>query len=163
MFRALMYGVAASLLAGCGAAKESPEPAVPEAPATLTAGEQCVAAADSGRELPADAVARVTVSHIVVKHVDSKRAPDDVTRTRAEACLRATEALKALKQGRDFAELAGEYSDEKGAASRGGSIGAIEPGGVDPVFAAAAFSLDMNQVSNVVETPFGFHIILRTD
>ena len=57
-----------------------------------------------------------------------------------------------------------EYSEEKGAAWREGSIGAIERGGgLAPPFAAAAFELAPGDGSHVVETDFGFHVIMRTE
>ncbi len=65
--------------------------------------------------------------------------------------------------GADFDEVVAEYSDEPGAATRGGMLGAVAREEVAPEFAAAAFRLEMNGVSYVVQTKFGFHIIMRTD
>jgi len=106
---------------------------------------------------------RVTVSQILVKHRDAKRAPESITRTREQACLRAAEALAKLKEGAAFDELVADYSDEAGAATRGGGVGKVARDDVAPRFALAAFALKVDQVSNVAESDFGFHIILRTD
>ncbi|AKT39125.1 uncharacterized protein CMC5_032720 [Chondromyces crocatus] len=73
------------------------------------------------------------------------------------------EARGKLQEGADFDALVSDYSDEAGAASRAGSLGSIERGDVLPPFADAAFELEANQVSDVVETKYGFHLILRTE
>ncbi len=103
------------------------------------------------------------MKHVLVKYGGAKGAPATVTRTREQACLRAEEALAKLKDGTSFSEVVAAYSDESGAATREGSIGAIERGDVAPAFADAAFELKMKEVSAVVETPFGFHVILRVE
>ena len=147
----------------CGA-EPAPEPEVPDGTGEATSpAAVCIAEADAGEGLPDAHPSRISVNHILVKHVAAKRAPESVTRTREEACLRALEALGKLKSGSDFDQLVADYSDEEGAATRSGSVGSIKPDDVLPAFAAAAFALELNQVSNVVETPSGFHIILRTE
>ncbi|MFP6685661.1 MAG: peptidylprolyl isomerase [Polyangiaceae bacterium] len=162
MFKMITCMLGALVLAGCGSMSEGQAPTSPAAP-PITPEGQCLAEAQSAGPFPATSPARVSVSHILVRHASSKRAPEGMTRSRGDACLRAEGALQALKQGRDFAELVAEFSDERGAKTRAGSIGSIEPEDVDPAFGAAAFSLEVNQVSNVVESRSGFHIILRTN
>jgi peptidyl-prolyl cis-trans isomerase SurA len=61
--------------------------------------------------------------------------------------------------GEDFAELARIYSDDPGSARLGGDLGIQKRGTFVPEFEAAAFSLEQNEISDVVESEFGFHII----
>src|SRR5262249_8995735 len=106
---------------------------------------------------------KVTVKHILVKHKGSKNPAAGVTRTREEACLRAVEARDKLRKGEDWDAVVKEYSDETGAATRGGSLGAVERKDVAKPFADAAFELSANMLSDVVETEFGFHLIFRKE
>jgi NIMA-interacting peptidyl-prolyl cis-trans isomerase 1 len=133
------------------------------ASASGSAAERCLAAADAKRERKASEPDKISVKHILVKYDGAKGAPATVTRTREQACLRAEEALDKLKGGTSFADVVAQYSDESGAATREGSIGAIERADVAPAFADAAFELHMREVSAVVETAFGFHVILRVE
>ena len=71
----------------------------------------------------------------------------------------AEEILELLKSGRDFAELAGEYSKDTLSAEQGGNLGFFQRGEMVPEFEEAAFSLPVNQVSDPIETTYGFHII----
>jgi len=105
----------------------------------------------------------IGAKHILVMHDKSERKPDSVHRTREEAKKRAEEALDRIKKGADFDEMVAIYSDEPGAAERKGYLGEFEKKDMVHSFAEAAFSLEIGQVSDVVETPFGFHIIKRTE
>jgi peptidyl-prolyl cis-trans isomerase SurA len=64
-----------------------------------------------------------------------------------------------LEQGADFGELAKEYSEDPATAPRGGDLGFIKRGDLVKEFEEVAFSLEPNQVSDIVQTQFGYHII----
>jgi parvulin-like peptidyl-prolyl isomerase len=87
---------------------------------------------------------------------------EGVTRTKEEARKLAAELRDRAKKGESFAALARQHSDDAGTKARGGSLGAFErPAMVQP-FSQAAFSLKPGEISDVVETQFGFHVIHRT-
>ncbi len=85
--------------------------------------------------------------------------PQKGARVRAKALEKAKEILDSLKNGADFAKLAKKYSDDPGSASRGGDLGFVKRGVFYPEFESAAFKLKVGQISGIVESPVGFHII----
>ena len=96
-------------------------------------------------------------SHILVL------VPAEATaQARTAARGRAEAALKAAKGGQDFAKLARQYSQDA-SAQRGGDLGFFPKGQMVPAFDQAAFALAPGQVSDLVETQFGFHIIKATE
>ena len=74
----------------------------------------------------------------------------------------AKEVLEKVNAGEDFAELAKEYSTD-GTAENGGDLGFFGTGEMVEPFEKAAFALEIGQVSDIVETEYGFHIIKVTD
>lgn len=72
----------------------------------------------------------------------------------------AEDVLKQVKAGADFAELAKQHSKDPGSAARGGDLGNVGKGRMVPPFEAAAFALKhAGELSDIVETGFGYHII----
>jgi peptidyl-prolyl cis-trans isomerase C len=114
----------------------------------------------------------VRASHILVKvdEIDpekaktmtdeqKKKASDEL---KQQALKKAQDILAKLKQGGDFAKLAVENSACP-SKEKGGDLGAFERGKMTPVFEKAAFSLKPGEMSDVVETEFGYHIIKTTE
>ncbi len=109
------------------------------------------------RNIPADSLpyfnAEVEIREIVYK--------PKVNDAEKEKARKAIEELRTriVDGGEDLATLARKYSDDPGSASNGGDLGWQKRGTFVPEFEAMAYKLEKNQVSPVVETEFGFHII----
>jgi parvulin-like peptidyl-prolyl isomerase len=145
------------LIASCGGGPAAKDAASEKQHASSPA-EQCMADAESRATAPVDAPERIDIAQILVRHAGVKNSAD-VTRTEEEACLRAQEARKKLLAGGDWDEIRAKYSDEQGAA--GGVVYGVAQGDLDPALAGAAFSLAVDELSYVVETKRGFHVIWR--
>lgn len=78
---------------------------------------------------------------------------------RTKAMNRAEELRKKIEAGEDFATLAKKFSDDPGSGPQGGDLGFVKRGTFVPAFEAMAYKLEPNQLSPVIETEFGFHII----
>ncbi|HEU4700544.1 MAG TPA: peptidylprolyl isomerase [Gemmatimonadales bacterium] len=78
---------------------------------------------------------------------------------RARARLLADSIVTALRRGGDFATAARRFSQDPGSKEQGGELGWFRRGKMVPNFERAAFSLKPGQISNPVETTFGYHII----
>jgi peptidyl-prolyl cis-trans isomerase D len=97
---------------------------------------------------------QVRASHILVPV-----APDADDAAKAEARKKADDLLAKVKAGGDFAALAKEHSGDPGSASKGGDLGFFPRGRMVGPFEEAAFTLEPGKVSEIVESPFGLHII----
>ena len=106
---------------------------------------------------------QVKVSHILIK--TPLPGPDNKVDEKgvAEAQHRAEDLLKQVKGGANFEDLAKKYSEDPGSAKQGGSLGWIGRGQTVPEFEKAAFSLPKGQMSDLVKSSYGFHIIRVDD
>ena len=93
-------------------------------------------------------------AHILIRTPENA---DEAAKKKARA--EAQTVLAQLKKGGDFAALAKQHSQDSGSAVNGGDLGFVPRGQTVPVFEQAAFALKAGQLSGVVESPFGFHII----
>jgi parvulin-like peptidyl-prolyl isomerase len=110
-----------------------------------------------------DGPAEIGARHILISYKGAMRAAPYIDRTKEQAEMLATELQEKAQSGADFEELARKNSDDPGSASSGGSLGRFARGQMVKEFSDAAFSLPVGGVSEVVESPFGFHVIQRTE
>jgi parvulin-like peptidyl-prolyl isomerase len=101
----------------------------------------------------------IGASHILLMHDGSPNSK--ATRTKEEAAEKIAGLKMEIDGGADFAELARTHSDCSSASS-GGDLGMFGRGMMVPEFEAAAYGLEVGDVSDAVETDFGYHLIHRT-
>jgi peptidyl-prolyl cis-trans isomerase C len=96
---------------------------------------------------------------------DEKEAHADKPKamTKDEAKKKAQAILDRIRKGEDFAKLAEENSADPGSKTKGGDLGYFAKGIMDPAFEKSAFSLKPGEISELVESSFGFHIIKVED
>jgi hypothetical protein len=98
--------------------------------------------------------AQVRARHILF------RMPQNATDAQRDSVVAiARQVREQAVTGMDFAQLATEHSEDPGSAARGGDLGFFGRGQMVGTFEAAAFALEPGQISELIETPYGFHII----
>jgi parvulin-like peptidyl-prolyl isomerase len=100
---------------------------------------------------------------VLVAYQGALRAAPTITRCKEQAKHLAEQFLARARKGEDFAKLAGEGSDDPSAKLNSGALGKFTRDRMVKPFADAAFALKPGGVSDLVETPFGFHVIKRTE
>jgi parvulin-like peptidyl-prolyl isomerase len=101
--------------------------------------------------------------HILLMTIDPATRTSLPTNTVAAKRKKIEDLLKQLRGGGDFAKLAKEFSEDPGSKDNGGELPEFPRGQMVPEFEAAAFSMTNSQVSDVITSPFGFHIIQLLD
>ena len=100
----------------------------------------------------------VTPPEIKARHILVKLVPDAPEKEQQEKRKQLNKLLLKIKAGSSFEELAKKHSED-GTAAEGGDLGWFKPGEMVPAFEAAAFDLEAGQVSEIVQSPFGLHLI----
>jgi parvulin-like peptidyl-prolyl isomerase len=163
--RALTQFCTVALISGCASLTSPPEAEVetkPAPPTPVLTASAPVRPPPQVHEVQAPPEEKIGASHILVAYKDSRSAAGNITRTKDQARKRAEEAMKKAKAGKDFAVLAKEYSDDPGSGPKGGDLGVFPRNMMVKPFADAAFALKPGEISGIVETDFGFHVIKRT-
>lgn len=101
----------------------------------------------------------VRVRHILLMTIDPATHTPLGTNAAAAKRKQIDDLLKRIKAGEDFGKLAQQYSEDPGSKANGGELSEFPRGQMVPEFEAAAFSLKTNQVSDVVTTQFGYHVL----
>lgn len=124
---------------------------------------------DADLELEARKIYDQTVEHIgpdgliQTAHI-LLRADQQASKAEWDAVkMRADSIYVALKKGADFAEMAKTFSQDPGSASQGGLLPFVQHGQLVKEYEDAAFALQPGEMSNVVQSPFGYHIILMKE
>jgi peptidyl-prolyl cis-trans isomerase SurA len=103
-------------------------------------------------------IPEIRASHILIAY----RSPDGKEDT-AAARAKIDSILTKIKNGADFAEMAKEYSQDPGTKGKGGDLGFFRRRQMVKEFDNAAFNLKVGEVSGVIKTRFGYHLIKVTD
>jgi hypothetical protein len=131
--------------------------------APAPAAEDATATKTPAAAVETDPPKKIGARHVLVQWMGCDRAGKSVLRQREQAMILIQEVQRRSKAGEDIGRLAVEYSDEPNAGARGGSLGRFGRGQMVGAFETAVFKLKVGEISDIVETPFGFHIIQRTE
>jgi len=174
-FCGLIAAAAAAGLLGAGCQKQAAEPSKTGSEMASSGAKQqpsgagvVTTAAKPGASVPPSAPRtpssppiQLAGSHILIAYKGAMRARPTVTRTKEEALALAKKlAREAKKAPATFAELARKNSDGP-SGPRGGDLGMWRKGQMVPAFDAAIIKLKEGEISDPVETPFGYHVIKR--
>jgi peptidyl-prolyl cis-trans isomerase D len=100
----------------------------------------------------------VTPPEVKARHILLKLVPDAPENEQQEKREQLNKLLAEIKTGSSFEELAKKHSED-GTSADGGDLGWFKPGEMVPAFESAAFALEAGQVSEIVQSPFGLHLI----
>ena len=100
--------------------------------------------------------------HILIRYAGAKNAPNDIERTEEEARALAESIRAEIDGGADFAEVAREKSEDD-SSERGGDVGIVGRGRLAPEYEEAAFAVAPGELTPVVQTAFGFHVVERVE
>ncbi len=101
----------------------------------------------------------VQVRHILLMTIDPATREPLSADQQAAKHKEIEDILKRARAGEDFAKLASQYSEDPGSKDDGGELPPFARGQMVPEFESAAFSLETNQISDVIKTAYGYHII----
>ncbi|HVN87460.1 MAG TPA: SurA N-terminal domain-containing protein [Candidatus Binatia bacterium] len=96
---------------------------------------------------------------VQARHILFNLSPAATEAEKSKARQQASEVLAKAKAGEDFAALAKQYSQDEGTKAKGGDLGFFKRGQMTQTFEDAAFALQPGSISELVESPFGIHII----
>lgn len=148
-------------LVGCDGNKTAPPAASASPSASAPASAAAPASSAAAPVLPEREIAGA--AQIVVTWKGADLAPKTVTRTKEAARKIAEEAAAKIKKDKmPFEEAAKKYSDDEGSKNIGGAIGNFEKNAMPEAFSKATFGMKVGEISDVVETPRGYHVIKRT-
>jgi serine/threonine-protein kinase len=151
---------ALSVLAWKALNPPAPSPAAASAAPTTTSSAIAGASLAGGASTQLE---RVRVAHVLVAHAQSRGGQSVAPRSVLEARLAAERLRRRALNGEDFAMLARMNSDDRRVRETSGDLGFITRGQTVPAFERAAFALSVGQISEVVSTDFGFHVIKRLE
>ncbi|MEW6040859.1 MAG: peptidylprolyl isomerase [Elusimicrobiota bacterium] len=105
-------------------------------------------------------IARKSFGELIrARHILIRSSKDDAMKDQIEAKKRLGEIQQKINAGEDFEELAQKYSQDPGSRERGGDLGYFSRGDMVPEFENAAFALNVGQISDIIRTEYGYHLI----